>query len=290
MAADGERTRLKTTWETIYRWDWFRRDQWLPVFRWVRRALTEGGPPSDTRPQAVSLGSSNPGLHWAVHLAAARSASVRSLLDCSCGLGLKTIAFGDAGVEVTGSDGCALALEHARELADQEGRRIEYFESEWAELPGRTPRRFDGVFCDGLMWLPSPRDVEAALRGICDVLSPEGVLLWSGVPFDEPARAAPVRGVGEPGYWVHWTHARDGCRCTCIKGMRELRADDETSYLFLIEDDDGTRLETATIRSPITWTAEATADLLRAAGFSRWETRRFDTPTRKRAAFNLAWT
>ena len=69
------------------------------------------------------------------------------VLDCSCGLGLKTIVMREAGLNVEGSDVCGQAIDLARRFAEEEGHSdIPYFVSSWAELPRRTETRHAAIF------------------------------------------------------------------------------------------------------------------------------------------------
>ena len=59
---------------------------------------------------------------------------VGSVLDCSCGLGCKTILLAEMGYEVEGADGSAFAVKCAAELAAEEGHSIRFFRARWETL------------------------------------------------------------------------------------------------------------------------------------------------------------
>ena len=84
-------------WDTIWKWFWFTRDQWQPEFR----KWKEG-----TRQAMRSL---LPRL------------KVKSILDCSCGLGWKSIILAEMGYEVEGCDASTVAVRRAADLVNQEG-------------------------------------------------------------------------------------------------------------------------------------------------------------------------
>ncbi len=92
-------------WDAIWRWTWFVKEQWQPTFRkskeGTRRALASLLP---------KLG-------------------VSSVLDCSCGLGWKTILLAEMGYAVEGCDACDFAVKRASELAREEGHEIRFFRS-----------------------------------------------------------------------------------------------------------------------------------------------------------------
>ncbi len=100
-----------------YKWEWFRRGKWRGLFR-----------------------------EWKSHSSGAfielmdeRDMMAQPVLDCSCGLGLKTIVMREAGLNIQGADRCEPAVEYARLLAQEEGHGdMTYFVSSWAELPRTT--------------------------------------------------------------------------------------------------------------------------------------------------------
>jgi SAM-dependent methyltransferase len=249
-------------WETFYRWEWFSRDRWRGGFREAKRGKF-GGSCACVKELADEFG-----------------ASAR-VLDASCGLGLKTIVLSEMGVDISGSDGCAFAVDKARELARLEGCDIEHFVSTWAELPTRAPRRFDVIFNDALSWTVPREEFEASLAGFLGALSPSGVLVFMGA--EEGGSADPVhrhklldelwcrRGRFE----IDWTHEAEGLRCTRI-ALRELGADFMDEHgLYLIDERGRQRLEVATIRQPVTWHWPLLAEMFASAGFASLHTRTF---------------
>ena len=95
-------------WNTIWKWTWFTKPQWQSQFREQR----EG-----TRLALASL---------------LAKLDVRSVLDCSCGLGGKTILLAEMGYEVDGSDASVVAVKHAAEFAAQQGHNIRFYRARWA--------------------------------------------------------------------------------------------------------------------------------------------------------------
>jgi len=241
---------------TLYRWQWFQREQWRKDFR-QRKSHS---------PRAFRqiLGGS----------------ASRTALDCSAGLGLKTLCIRELGVRVWGSDACAFAVEKARELARLEGLDIEYFVSTWADLPGNTDRRFDGVFNDALCFLETDEEFEASIRGIRGVLAPGGVFVWAGAAEGDPAGkgAELIREKFESlgRFSLNWTHAGGGVECTSIT-VRELGGDYMDEHLlFVVSGAGGKRLETATIRWPAWWDFPRARRLFEAAGYSDLRTETFE--------------
>jgi len=142
-----------------YRWEWFRREQWRRSFR-ERKRHSSGA---------------------FIELVQDRNMVGEPVLDCSCGLGLKTIVMREAGLYVHGSDVCAHVIDLARLLAEEEGHSdIPYFVSSWAELPRRTEARYAAIFNDALSWVYSEEEMAASLKGFHDCLIPGGILAYTG--------------------------------------------------------------------------------------------------------------
>lgn len=216
------------SWETFYRWEWFHREDWLPGFRERKRHS-----PAAFKQTMDGLGGS-------------------FVLDSSCGLGLKTLVLRDLGLRVSGSDECGFAVQKARELAKAARQEIVFFGSPWAELPERTSHRFDGVFNDALSWIVTRGEFEAALRGLCGVLRPGGVLVFMGAPQNSPCDAESERLLLErewqrrPRLSIEWQYARGSVSCTSILAREKGESYVDEHHLYLIEEGGVRRLETAT--------------------------------------------
>ena len=248
-------------WETHYRWEWFRREAWRPGFRASKRGRFGG-----------SCG---------CFAEIVRDLGGGPVLDCTCGLGLKTIVMKEMGLDVVGSDGCAFGVEKARELAALDGLDVEYFTSTWAKLPERMDARFTAIFNDALSWTLTREDFEASLRGLRDALAPGGVLVFMGAPEDAPSDDESRRTLlletyhREPPFRVEWTHEDAGVCCTAI-AVRELGDDHfDEHHLYLVRKGDTERLEVATLRQPVTWDWPTLVELFSRTGFATLETRAF---------------
>ncbi len=249
-------------WETFYRWEWFRRDAWRPTFR-ERKHGRFGGSCACVRDLAEETG------------------PAASVLDASCGLGLKTIVLKELGTNVVGSDGSAFAVDQARELARLEGLDIEFFASEWADLPRRTAKRFDVIFNDALSWTITREEFEASLRGFLAALKPGGLLVFMGAEEgtgDDAEHEKKLLGelwTRRPRFEIDWIHEATGLRCTRL-AVHELGPDymDEHS-LYLIAEAGRQRLESSTLRQPVYWHWPIVSEMFAAAGFSSLHTRAF---------------
>lgn len=143
-------------WDTIWKWKWVTKDTWQSNFR----KLKEG-----TRRALHSL---------------LPKLQVKSILDCSCGLGWKTILLAEMGYKVEGSDGSAIAVRYASQLAKEEGLSIRFFHSRWEELGKRCRHKFDCVYNDGFQWITTRKSLEASAKGIYSALNEGGNFVFHG--------------------------------------------------------------------------------------------------------------
>jgi SAM-dependent methyltransferase len=247
---------MSADWNTFYRWEWFRRDQWLASYP----SLSQRG-----RAWLASFARALGDTHGKI------------VLDCSCGLGAKTVALREMGFQTFGSDACSFAVEKAGELARQKSLDVEYFVSTWAELPNRTSTRFHGVFNDALSWIATEEEFEASIRGIRDVLLPGGVLVFLGAREGDPVEAGAELMQKEiernPKFTIEWRHVAQETECTCLLAREAGEDYMDLHRLYLIREPSGQRLETATIRNPFCWDWPRLERLFVRAGYSRLETR-----------------
>jgi SAM-dependent methyltransferase len=243
-------------WETVHRWEWFRRRQWLGNFRDGKVLLA-----ASIMKVLNDLGLSE-GL----------------VLDCSCGLGFQAIVLREAGLRVHGSDRAPFAVERARELSREIGNDIDFFVSRWDELPARTPLRFDAVFCDALSWLHSRDELVAAFRGLRGVLRPGGVLMFQGEPQGATRESSIERlerwWESVPRASVNWRHQEGPVTCTSMTlGSRGVDYIDwHLTYLLEeanAQEEKTLRLEHFIIRESLRWGWQDLFDVAAAAGFSR---------------------
>ena len=246
---DKRNTSYIKPWETLQRWEWFRRSDWLASFRERKRSITQA----------------------TVEVLHERGLREGIILDCSCGLGLHTIAFQEAGLRVQGADRSAFAVGRARELSCMAGHNIPFFISSWQELPIHTFDRFDTIFCDALSWIATRAEFAAALQGFRAVLRPDGVLLFLGAPegasSDRGRQLLLEQWQAQPHYSLDWRHTDGNVTCTKMS-LVELGMDFLDRHLFLIDETGTQRLECATIRESVHWNWERLVDFFAEAGFS----------------------
>jgi len=251
-----------TDYTVFYRWEWFRRAQWQKRFRKRKRASAGGF----------------------VALVKERECDKEMVLDCSCGLGLKTIVIKEAGINVEGSDKCALAIECARLLAEEEGHLdLRFFPAAWEELPRATDKRYAALFNDALSWVYSEEEMALSLKGLHDVLRPGGVLAYMGAlpgsDVDEEALLEQEwrKMLAQSGrYSLGFRHADGNVSVTQAlvqdKGLDYI----DRHHLYLIEErGKEPRLEAMTMRHGLKWHWPKMEAFLTHAGFCEFTTKEF---------------
>ena len=104
---------------------------------------------------------------------------VHSVLDCTCGTGLQSIALAKRGYKVTGSDISQAMLNKARPNARQAGVAVRWVRADIRLLHKRLNGCFDAVITCGnsLLHLPSEGDLRQALVSMYKVTCPGGYCL-----------------------------------------------------------------------------------------------------------------
>lgn len=237
-------------WETSHRWEWFRRKQWDQSFRTSKLKFA--------RMTAEAL----------------RELGLRdgALLDCSCGLGMFTIAFADEGLRVHGADGSAFAVACASTLAAEQGYAIPFYVSPWHTLASNVPERFDAIFCDALPSLPTREALLDALQGLRAALAPGGVILFPGVTEgateERCKEVLQARWRSRSPHAIEWRHTEQGLTCTSLS-VGVLEEDGIVRHhLYLIEEGGVQRLESATRFDSFRWSWARLVEAFDEAGFS----------------------
>jgi SAM-dependent methyltransferase len=242
--------------DTYWEWEWWRRERWLPSFREERGTL---------RARAVAD--------------LLNEGGGERVLDATCGLGRKSLFLADQGLLVTGTDGSAYAVAHARELAADQGYDTEFLVSTWRELPEHVATLYDAAYVDAFVdCLEAEADLGAALEGICAVLRPGGVFIFVGPApgenTDEILEHAWDHGGREP--QVAWRHTDGEITCTCLNLHSRGDGYLDSHYLYLIEQEGrAPELEHAALRRWFHWDWDTVEGAARQAGFARVEHRRF---------------
>ena len=234
-------------WDIVWKWKWFAREQWQPGFRKAK----EG-----TRRAMASL---------------LPKLDVKSVLDCSCGLGWKTILLKEMGYDVEGCDGSAFAVKHASELASDEGHDIRFFRSRWERLGETCGRRYDCVYCDAFAWITTRRSLRASARGVYSVLKRGGTFVFQGAHQwsreSDRQRLIDEEYKAEGPFEALPTYEKDGVRLVTLIA-REKKQDGILGNRIHIIDDNGTvRIEIASIPDLCKWTWADYRETLSGAGF-----------------------
>lgn len=247
--------------DAFYRWEWFRREDWRGSFRDRKR---------------------NSSVAFA-ELVKERGMAAAPVLDCSCGLGLKTIVMREAGLAVQGSDQCPPAIEYARLLAKEEGHSdIDYFVSSWADLPGNTEVRYAAIFNDALSWARSNEEMASSLRGFRDCLAPGGVLTYMGaLPGTGTEGRAELlereweRRTAEGSHGLGMRASRGGTSVQEVVCFDKGSDFIDEHHLYIVDEDGARRLERWCIRITLKWSWPRLEQALTGAGFVSFSTKEF---------------
>jgi len=272
---DSRKAPFEVDYTAYYRWQWFARAQWRNDFRRTKRA------------SATAF----------AQLVKERGFSDKPVLDCTSGLGIKTIVIREAGLAVDGSDKCAFAVEHARLFAEEEGHGdLKFFEAAWQSLPKAAPTRYAAIFNDALSWIYSKREMAASLKGLHDALLPGGILVYMGalpgsrpqakkLLADEWARTE----AGSKGFALGWRHAEGGVSVSEIQAADRGRNYIDRRHLYVIEEEGKEpRLEFMTLRCVYKWDWRVIKPLLLRAGFRKFTTKEFPAADGRRAHLVVA--
>ncbi|HUW83453.1 MAG TPA: class I SAM-dependent methyltransferase [Phycisphaerae bacterium] len=235
-------------WDTIWKWTWFTKPQWQNQFRkqkeGTRRVLASLLPKLD----------------------------VRSVLDCSCGLGGKTILLAEMGYEVEGSDGSAFAVKRAAQLAAEQGHTIRFFRARWETLGQTAGRRYDCIYNDAFAWITTRRSLYAAAKGICSALNRGAKFVFVGAhqwsQDSDRSRLIEEQFEQEGPFEVLPLYERDSVRLTVVIAREKTPDGVLGSRVHIIDDHGSVRVEVARVLDACKWTWTDYNDVLRLVGFS----------------------
>jgi len=260
-------------WDVIWRWQWFRRALWQPYFR--DPSHPEGRPARSTPIWAAAL----------------QQFGAHRVLDCQCGLGLRTILLKEAGFDVVGTDASGVAIEHARELAGAWNLDIPFYHCTWQCLGEQFAGEFDAIVNDAFAWTLTRTELRFAAHNFAAVLKPGGVHIFTGADqWSSPSdRAAAVEHAWQsaPRFQIRNFFEQGDTSMVLVVARDRAEYGVVENYLFVIRDASGPRLETAAICNSLAWTWEDYVTVCREAGFSKIESIRIPGGRREHI-FNVA--
>ncbi|RLG17789.1 hypothetical protein DRN62_00130 [Nanoarchaeota archaeon] len=239
------------SWNTLWRWMWFTRDSWESKY-WKEERIA-------VKPLLSLL----------------RKLKVKSVLDCSCGLGYKTVLVAKAGYEVEGSDGSPVAIRFAPLLAEENGLKIRFFTSLYNELSERCKRKYDCVLSDNIDEISTREGMKIAAKNVHAVLNEGGKLIFSGIQpkltrkdlkreIEKVWKKRKHFSIEEPPY------EKGGIRVTRVEVNEKTSEGILENNIFLIEEKGKFRVEIAPIMNPrIKWTYRDYYKVLKEAGFKK---------------------
>ncbi len=253
MITRTDHEQIAANMDTYWKWEWFKGKNYTP--------------------SAMHAGSAAISCKYYGQLIS--GANCKSVLDCSCGLGRKTVLLAEDGLDVWGSDISSLAIEKAAELADQCGQEVKFVLSAWQDLSRNIPRSFDCLINDALAWVDTRRELQDAIGEYYKMLNPGGVVIFQGAhEFSDPdKRAETVAEIiassrrSTPRESLNGKFSRDGVQMTQLTLTDWLSDAIVHTYLYVIEQDGQLMLETATLAELCRWSWEDFVAEFLAAGF-----------------------
>jgi ubiquinone/menaquinone biosynthesis C-methylase UbiE len=102
-----------------------------------------------------------------------------TILDCSCGIGIFSVALAKRGFKVAGSDASEGMIEQAISAAATAGLKVRMICSTWEALPNHFADRFEIVFCVGnsICHCRNKDEMLRSLEGMRRVLTKGGKLV-----------------------------------------------------------------------------------------------------------------
>ncbi len=228
-------------WDTIWKWKFF------------------ADPPSPDRPAAQALHSLLGPL------------KVKTVLDCSCGLGSTTFALADVGYSVDGSDASSLAVKLCSKLALARDLKVSFFRSRWDKLPDAAKRKYDCVYNDSFEWCPTRASLRASAKGVHSVLKRGGHFVFKGdhqwSDGTRPDVDAELRSAGR--FEALPICERDGIRLTTFVSRERIPDGILGNRIHVVEQDGITRVEIASSPDIRKWMWQDFVDILTDVGFRK---------------------
>lgn len=240
------------SWNTLWKWSWFTRQVWMPDY-WEKTKLA-------LQPLFPLLS----------------ELKVKSILDCSCGLGFKTIMFAKMGYEVEGSDASAIAIKYAPQLAKEQGLKIKFFISSFEDLARTSKHMYDCVYSDYFDELETHKALQASAKGICSVLKKDGKFIFCS--FSPEWKKSELNKLVErvwkerERFKIDPPVEQNGVKVIHIEVADKTSEGILENNIYLIEERGVMRAEIAPIMNPrIKWTYSDYVKILSEAGFKKIE-------------------
>jgi len=232
------------SWDILWKWLWFTREMWESNY-W--------------REEQIAL---KPVFHLLSKF------EVKSILDCSCGLGYKTVLLAKAGYEVEGSDASAVAIKYAPQLAKDEGVKIRFFRSRYEELDEKCKRKYDCVLSDNFDEISTYNYLRAAARSIYSILNHDGRFVFSATPEKDLKKTIEKEWRRRKRFHIDPPFEKGSVKVARIEVAEKTPEGILENNIFLIEEQGKIRAEIASIMNPrIKWTFKDFNKILKEAGF-----------------------
>ena len=201
---------------------------------------------------------------------------VKSILDCSCGLGFKTVMFAKMGYKVEGSVASAIAIKYALQLAKEHGLKIKFFHSSFEDLPRASKRVYDCVYSDYFDELETYKALLDSAKGVYSVLKKDGKFIFCS--FSPEWKKSELNKLIErvwkerERFKIDPPIEQSGVKVIHIEVADKTSEGILENNIYLIEERGVMRAEIAPIMNPrIKWTYSDYVKILSEAGFKKVE-------------------
>lgn len=160
--------------------------------------------------------------------------NVKSVLDCTCGIGIQTISLAMQGVNICGSDISAEELNIAKRETEKRNLNIDYYLADCRELSKTFSNRFDAIISidSAMPHLLTAENFTKAFSSIYEQLNLGGVFLASFRDYDSMIKVKPQ--------WAYEPRLRKiGKKTIIILRHFEWENDICTSHQYYIENTSG---------------------------------------------------
>ena len=231
-------------WDIYWKWRWFTRRMWESEYWGEVRAAVK------TVLDIIS------------------KFDVKSILDCSCGLGYKTILFAEAGYYVEGSDASREAVKYAPKLAREHGFNIRFFLSRFDELDEKCGRSYDCIWSDYFDEINTYEYLMLSAKAIYSVLKEGGIFMFTAPNKEELAEIIEKEWKSRRKITIHPPYKKGSIRVIHVEVAEKTSEGILENNIFLIEENDSLRAEIAQIMNPrIKWTYKNFKEILAKIGF-----------------------
>ncbi len=237
----------ESSWDTIWKWTWHSRREWMKnAWREKREALS-------------------PALEFL------SGTGVKTILDCTCGLGYTAVLLAKEGYITHGSDASS-AVEYAPVLAKEKGMKLRFFRSRWEELQRKVPARYDCIISDYFDEAPTISCIRNSARAIHSVLNEGGIFIFGAMNprITDLKKLVEQEWKNKSGTGSYPVSRHEGLEVNALEITAKENNGISDTRIFLVRGKEGLAIEVAKIMNPrIVFDFRTYSAALRETGFRK---------------------